>query len=576
MLSRIIIFMTLITNSLFLVKIIDGSPENTSDIKYLPIFHTTDLHGFFYPQEVKLSQNTYTRGGLEYMAKYMTILKEKFGSNYMWIDSGDQFQGSIENKISNGKIMTDFLNTMECAASGVGNHEWDFGQDFLEEKLNIAKTYNYYAANVEISADKKEKFKNLKSVKKMQIGDYNIGIVGLTATKTPETTSGDLEGITFKDNVETIKGIIDDLRKDTHAVLLIAHFGIQCPENKDKDELKIRKKSTIQNECNKSDELYDLLDALPRGTVDAVLAGHKHENIHYWINDTPVIGDKNNGVHASILYLAFDNNKKLLKNEIVMESPLPICEKIFEKTKNCNSFKDNQIPDETGNLVQFKYRGTIIDKESKLQSIADEWFDKLKEYKSVIIGKTDGELKKEIGSESNLNNFIANIHLSVTGADVAIVSHGSFRVAWSTGNISRADLYEMNPFDGNFVTVKVTGEELFRMIRELQNGTYKYYFTAGIKQVFKGQGNLISLKLYNGLTEKKIDPKEMYTLATIDYDIPFGGDDFSSILKWYTPRNLIVITREIKDHIEKYLLSISEIKASELIDPLNPRIRTIT
>ena len=41
-----------------------------------------------------------------------------------------------------------------------------------------------------------------------------------------------------------------------------------------------------------------------------------------------------NGKYAQIIYLPFDKNtKKILNNKIIMEGPLPVCEKLF-KIKN--------------------------------------------------------------------------------------------------------------------------------------------------------------------------------------------------------------------------------------------------
>ena len=67
----------------------------------------------------------------------------------MYLDAGDQFQGGIESSklISGGEIMNDFFNIMKLNGSAVGNHEFDFGPEFLFPYLQRRSTKNF-AANL--------------------------------------------------------------------------------------------------------------------------------------------------------------------------------------------------------------------------------------------------------------------------------------------------------------------------------------------------------------------------------------------------------------------------------------------
>ena len=101
------------------------------DIYYIPIMHTNDIHGSFYPKKVLLPNNElYYIGGLEYMGKYASIMAEEWGERFLYFDTGDQFQGGVEGFISNGNIMMDFFNKLEVEKSVIGNHEFDYGIPF--------------------------------------------------------------------------------------------------------------------------------------------------------------------------------------------------------------------------------------------------------------------------------------------------------------------------------------------------------------------------------------------------------------------------------------------------------------
>ena len=91
---------------------------------YIPIIHTNDIHGSFYPKKILLpSGKSYSIGGLEYLGKYISIMKKEWKDRFLYFDSGDQFQGGIEGSISKGKVIMDFFNKMGIKYATIGNHE---------------------------------------------------------------------------------------------------------------------------------------------------------------------------------------------------------------------------------------------------------------------------------------------------------------------------------------------------------------------------------------------------------------------------------------------------------------------
>ena len=121
------------------------------------IMGTNDIHGSFFPQKGNINNNIYDYGGLIYMGNYITNLREEWGNRFIWLDSGDQFQGGLESKISYGDIMTDFFNIMEINGSTIGNHEWDYKFDFLINRTSKAK-FKYICANIKNSTSKNNIF----------------------------------------------------------------------------------------------------------------------------------------------------------------------------------------------------------------------------------------------------------------------------------------------------------------------------------------------------------------------------------------------------------------------------------
>ena len=308
---------------------------------YVPILHTNDLHGSFYPKNILLpSGKPYSIGGLEYLGKYASIMSKYWKNRLLYFDTGDQFQGGFEAYISNGKIIMDFLNELNVNKAVIGNHEFDYGIPFMKDYMNLSN-FDWVIDNIKNKTSNEYlTFPNQEKTSLIDIEGYKIGIIGLSTDETLYTTITDVNDLVYEEYVNTINTESEKLRKEgANAVIVIAHIGLNCKEdsNKIKLEYKLRNINTKQGNCKETDEAYILLNKLKPGTIDLFLGGHKHDTNHNWINESPFMSNDKNGKYAQIVYLPFDRKtKKLVNKKIVIEGPLPICEKIFENRKICD------------------------------------------------------------------------------------------------------------------------------------------------------------------------------------------------------------------------------------------------
>src|ERR1044071_2785609 len=65
----------------------------------------------------------------EGLASVIRSLRNKYGDDMIYLDAGDQFQGSLEGNITKGKAVIEFFNLLKLDAAAVGNHEFDYGPD---------------------------------------------------------------------------------------------------------------------------------------------------------------------------------------------------------------------------------------------------------------------------------------------------------------------------------------------------------------------------------------------------------------------------------------------------------------
>lgn len=561
--------------------------DDDPNVFTVAILHTNDIHGTYFPQNVTLSNgNKYELGGLPYLAKYITKLRKDWGDQFLYFDGGDQFQGGYESKITDGKIITDYFNALGVKATALGNHEWDFGQDFLKDRINELQSH-YIIANMLDDRGSPFVLPEQTTTEIYSFGEnVKIGVIGITTVLTVETTTGNLTGMHFIEYKNVIVKEAEKLRNGenkVNAVVLLAHVGLKClKDGEEKLKLKVRTKETEQKECNHSDEIYKLLNILPKGTIDAVLAAHKHDVTHHWIFDTPVTGSDRNGIYASIMYLNFDvkNNYALMKDKIQIEGPLPVCSHVFKNTLRCEVPSEEE-EEKFGELSPFSFHGEPIEKDEILDNVTKKYIDEYNEKAGEYLTKTKTTFYQAKAGEEALGNLYCDFLRRITGTNVSIINAGDFRTAWRPGNVTYGSLYSMFPFENDIISFEITGEELRRMIYETQTGVYAYYPTSGLKQVVyeTTKKDLISVKLFDGINEFEIDDKGTYSVSTNDFCVPskegvLGGDDFRRVTKWMKPKNK-KNHGELRDHLKEYLKLIPELIKSNFLDKNNPRLRIV-
>ena len=570
-------------------KLIDISPYNypkpidKEDEYNIAILGTNDIHGSYFPLDNNIKNETYKSGGLEYLGKYINILRDEWKERFLWFDIGDQFQGGLENKLSNCSIITDFFNIMKLDAATIGNHEWDFEREFIEKRMNESN-FKYIVSNIEeISTHKKEFLPNQIRYQILSAGKIKIGLIGLTTLFTKSTSfSKDVKNINFLNYIDTIQEISQILRPKTNVIILLPHLGITCPNqtNEEKYTLKLIDKETKFSKCYENEELYILLKNLPKGLIDVVVFGHTHETYHQWLFDYPLISSINNGKYANIMYLSFKLNTKgeyeYNNDKTIIEGPIPICEKIFDKTLHCRAIKENEISKQ-GKLKYYKFHNVKITSEESLRELSKKWEVKLEEIKKDIIIKSEEILKHEKKkAESVLGNLFASMIQIITKSDFSIVNSGGFRSEWPKGNISRANFESMFPFSNQIVSFKIDGKNAKKLMKIIQNGDFSFYVTSGLKQISIVNNNikkLVNIKLFDGVTEKEFDDEKIYTIGTLDFLI-FGGDDFGKVIKWYNIKE-VKYFGDMKDISIDFLKKMGVIVSKYWYDIRNPRMKII-
>ena len=586
---------------------------NPKDEKYtyIPIVGTDDIHGNFFPKinKIKIGDNeiTYKTGGLEYVTKYINILREEFGSNrVLYFDGGDFYQGGIDSVLFDGEIMQDYFNLIGVNGTTIGNHEFDYSRKWIESKIKKAK-YKTLINNIMDSSKQRKSGalgKNQETSHLYEIvldnGDsIKIGVIGLSFNmkndKTIPNTWGNRntwDNIQFFSYIEELEEESNKLRKNgANAVIALSHFGLVCNQALAM-KLDMYNKSSIQGECFRDDEdsvLYKLLDNLKPGIIDAIIGGDSHMEMHHWEKNIPTMSVPTHARYLNIMYLPFKKGKygiySLINDEIKIEGPLPACEKIFKNYQNCELIPSNEV-EKAGELINYYWHGKKIETDKMIQPIYDKYYEKYKEYAEQEIVAFEGfdKIKVDKSGDCILCNTYLDAMVNITKADFAIINRGIFPEELIPSTLTRADFYSQMPYLDKMCTVNVTGAELKKIVGTVQSVGKAFYPSSKLKQTIKidkdGKKEVSDIELYiNGVATPIKDDKiykmasSMFVLSETSGEDFAKGDSFKIIHDKAVNNKINCSKRTIDDEMSEYFKGKGIIDISKNYDPLRPRIK---
>lgn len=178
------------------------------------VLHVNDFHGFAEPYTPYGTDVPV--GGIAWLAAKAEALRQERPS--LLLAAGDMSQGHNWVNLSQGKSAIELLNLMGFDAMVMGNHEFDFGQRVLSERLAEAR-FPVLAANV-------EGLTGLAPYVLREVGGVRVAIVGVVADDTPVATHPrNVSGLRFLSSADVLAGQIPELRKRAEVVIVLSHMG---------------------------------------------------------------------------------------------------------------------------------------------------------------------------------------------------------------------------------------------------------------------------------------------------------------------------------------------------------------
>ena len=240
------------------------------------------------------------RGGLPLLGGYLANLRAARaadGGAVILLDSGDTYQGGIESNLSEGALVVDAYNALGYAGAALGNHDFEYGAvDAWDDaaprpsdlrgaiKARAAQArFPFLAANlIDDATSQPVAWPNVRPSVLVERAGIRIGIVGvMTLRALSMTLAANVGGLSVAPLGATVAREAAALRRaGAQVVIVAAHAGGVCEAFDAPADL---------SSCHDQAEMFEVVRQLPRGLVDAVVAGHTHSAVAHEVNGVPIV-----------------------------------------------------------------------------------------------------------------------------------------------------------------------------------------------------------------------------------------------------------------------------------------------
>lgn len=536
------------------------SQEKPKQIKF-KIIQTTDVHGAIFPYD--FINNKKTNYSLASVYTFVQQQREVPDQETILIDNGDILQGQPVVYYSNFEDTTTthvcaaVMNYMGYEAAAIGNHDIETGHA-VYDRLVRSFNFPWLAANAVSTKTNEPYFKPYQIIERKGV---KIAVLGLITPAIPKWLPENIwSGMKFNDMIETAKKWVEIIRKKEEPDIIIGlfHAGVDYKYNNESGE-------EYLNE-NASELVAEKVPGF-----DVVFAGHDHKEYNLFVKnaDSSEVLILDPGSHAREVACA---NISLTWNEIK--------HKYDKSTKGDIVEMSNYPPD------------------SAFLSVFHPYFESAEKYVDRKIGHCNKtfDARMSVFGNSEFVDFIQQIQLDITGADISVTSPLSYNFEIAEGDVSVRDMFKLYRFENLLYTMKLTGKEIknyleysanlwFNQMKSANdpmlkytigkdgrfiftNPFYNYSSAAGIKYTVdlrKPYGEKIKiLGLENG---KKFNMDKTYTVAINSYRGNGGGGHLingAGIKKEELKNRIISSTdKDLRYYIIKYIEKKREINPSK-------------
>jgi 5'-nucleotidase len=489
----------------------------------LTIIGTNDLHGAI--------------DRLPLLAGFIENIREARkadGGGVLLLDAGDMFQGTLESNLAEGSDVVRAYNAIGYDAVAIGNHEFDFGPEgpdvtakaadddprgALKARVHEAK-FPFLVSNInDAKTGNRIKWQNMPSSVLLEIAGTMVGVIGASTESTPFTTMpANFSGLVMAPAAREIAADAQALRaRGAQVIVVVAHIGSSCKDTS---------KPTDLSSCKTDEELFKVIDDLPKGLVDVWVGGHTHAKVAHRIDNVATIESLSSGRAFGRVDLRITDTHV---SGVQIHQPQLMCP--LDSEGNPAPLADCH-PD--------AYEGKPVVPNADVQKIADEASARAAPRRDEKLGVTvTGIITKSYGLESAEGNWFTDLMLAARPeAQLALTNGGGLRADIPAGELTYGRLYEAMPFDNRFALVEVKGKHVRRLVTTNIQRSSGFYSWGGLVAKARCKDGQLAVDIKVG--GKPLADDATYKIVTSDF-LASGGD-FSIFGRLKLPEGAVTMT----------------------------------
>ena len=450
---------------------IDNNDKKSTNVNFLMI---NDTHGAFVD-----TSSGYSIGRVDTLVDELTAQN----GDYILIHNGDAFQGSYVCSTLYGLPLVEAFNQMNFDCFVLGNHEFDWGIDKIAayadgNPANGEANFPFLGANIYYKGTSTRP-NWIDAYTVVEYGDLKVGIIGVMG-ETHETSilTKYVADYDFVNPINIIKEHATTLRTtlDCDVVVVASH---------DYDETLNSKIASLSGNAE----------------IDAIFCAHTHQQINQTLT-------RSDGEKIAVVQNTHKNN---LASEVIIE---------LDDNGEYGGFKNAFY-----SPSRYAISSDITTVINKYQYLIDEADESLGTVNSYLNKSTLGNYATDAMLNWNYEGY------DFGGIDITIINTAGIRATISSGEITRADVFEVFPFNNTIVLVNMSGKDLKSLCKK--NSSYLYI---GVSK---------EIGSYSQLNDNTI-----YQLAVIDY--VFEGTYYTEFDK-LSKNDYIETSIVLRDQLIEYL-----------------------
>lgn len=389
--------------------------------KNIEIYTINDTHGA--ADTIVDSSSKKYQSGIKKLSAYLVSEERKRPEEVVALCSGDMWQGGIQSNRSRGKSMIDWMNVAGFESMAIGNHEFDWKPETIEENSSFAD-FPFLGINIRDANGNRPSWAKPSTI--FSRGGVRIGVVGAIGDVASSISVSSLSGYSFHWS-ETPKMVEEEANR------------LRYQEGCDIVVLSLHGSSS-SNAAN-----CDLWDG-----VDGVLEGHTHSS-YFFIDKkgVPHVQTYANGSNIRSLKFAYDENANK-----------------YKYVSNAN--------------VENAYLSSLED-EPMASKVYDHYEESVSSLKKEVLYHTEEVISKsELASFSSkcLYEYYEDKYEGTRKFVGAAINSGAARQELN-GDITYADLINALPFENENVFVHIP----FNYFQAMQKNSYYSTYSSDVSDI---------------------------------------------------------------------------------------------